>query len=49
MLPIWKDSDTDKWYYSDGEYDIGPFESFALASEEWAKSRQSCKNGNCES
>jgi len=49
MLPIYKDPDTDKWYYYDDGSDVGPFDTFEQASAAWAKSMQNCRNGSCES
>ncbi len=49
MLPIWKDPDTNKWYYTEGDGDIGPFDTFDEAAASWIQMLGGCKNGSCES
>lgn len=48
MLPIYKDPDTDEWYYDSGDGEVGPYETFELAASAFAQAIQSCKTGVCE-
>ena len=49
MLPIYKDPDTDEWYYYSDGADVGPFKSFDEAAASWAQMLGGCKDGSCES